>query len=66
MAKGGRVTGHVFSLLSAGVGLGMGLEHRKSPLNTAGWGPQSIAFSWFISGEKTMVYGRYNMIYNMI
>ena len=25
----------------------------------AGWGPQSIAFSWFISG-LTMVYGRYN------
>ena len=24
-----------------------------------GWGPRSIAFSWFISG-LTMVYGRYN------
>ena len=30
-----------------------------------GWGPRSIAFSWFIFvTEKTMVYGRYNELVN--
>ena len=34
---------------------------KKTSIST-GWGPRSIAFSWFIFvAEKTMVYGRYNI-----